>query len=143
MATLLSKKENRIGDKYYGTVDWQVGIADLDAEATTDTVVLTDIPSDANVTRCKLIPQAYFTGGSISAMTLQVGDGTDADHFVTATNVFDTTTLGTATGTQGAGIGGTPGTVTCTFTSTSDDVDAATAGSCVVRCHYERWEDEA
>ncbi len=147
MATIIVHKETKIGPgEWSGMVEARITDADLTAAATSDTVAITGIPSDAFPIGAKLEVGQYVTGGSISACTVSVGDAGDPDSLMTATNIFDTTALGTLTGTQGAEslYDATPATAgsgfTCiaTFALTGDNADQADTGKLAIYVPYRR-----
>lgn len=86
----------------------------------------------------RIIPVVSFGGGSLSAMTLGVGTTGDDNRFSgSAFDVFQApgpTVLQETTEFKSGSTGAVP--VTVTFTSTSDNVNAATAGQVDVYLYY-------
>ena len=137
-------------DLYRGYVESVITIADLDAAATTDTVALPTLPTNSFPLFAAFNVGAYFTGGTISAMTAQYGDAGDPNGYLAALNVFDTTALGSWTvatlgveaeyGSTGPALEATAYAGLVLFTATGDDVDQATTGHLTCRQYYKRYE---
>lgn len=120
--------------------------SDLTAAATTEAVDIstaddgTAFPANARVIGATCNVQVAFTGGTVSACTLQIGDTLDPNELLLATSCF------TATGfTDDPGVY-TPWTVEaayapeCLVTATGDNVDQITAGAAVLRIYYMKPE---
>lgn len=116
--------------------------SDLTAAATTEAVdISTDdagvsFPANARVIGATVDCTTAFTGGSVSACTVQVGDTVDPNELLAATSIF------TATGfTDDPGVY-TPFSLEAAYapealvTATGDNVDAITAGRAVIRIYY-------
>jgi len=101
------------------------------AAATTEDIELFSLPAGDVIHAVKLKHSASFTGGSISAYTLSVGISGTEDKYLTASDVF------TAPGDAVHYLSSTVGTedhasatsIRIEAISTSDNVNAATAGS--------------
>lgn len=88
-------------------------------------------PANALVMGCYIKRITDFSGGSVSALTVQVGDTGDPNGLLTATSVFTGVGAGYTATTGAAEYAPHPEAAflpTLTLTSTSDDVDALTAG---------------
>lgn len=116
--------------------------SDLTAAATTEAVdISTDdegnaFPANALVIGASVDVNTAFTGGTVSACTVQVGDTADPNELLVATSCF------TATGfTWDPGVY-TPFSLEAAYapealvTATGDNVDAITAGLMVIRIYY-------
>ena len=93
---------------------------ELIAAGTSATVTLMRIPAEAIVQDVFIsVPTLLADAGSISAVTLALGDGTDADRWFTATGVFtgDTQTRQAAAG-AGPNVMAAAANVVATFTAT-------------------------
>lgn len=119
-----------------GTISQYVDYTDFtDGGGATGTLVLTaTIPIGAIVTRCFLVNNSDATG--VSTLTIQVGDGTDADRYTTGTpsvataaNILD---LGVPSGTA---VHVASKSVTVTLTEDDDFADV-TAWSATVVLQY-------
>ena len=144
---LRDQAEQRVGDRYFGWIEFTVRAADLTAAATTEALTVA-FPATAYPLRAVLNVGEYFAGGSISAMTAQVGDSGDTDALCAALDVFGTTTLGdwtVATDSAEAEYGATGPSLEASYglqillTATGDNVDAATAGVVHCRVYYKRY----
>ena len=113
--------------------------ADLTAGATTQAINLWTLPAGAKVIGSYVKHSEAFAGGSISAMTVSVGKSTGGATFYTA--AFDVYQAVAATTFQDTDQRESPTTaadvVTANFTSTSDNVVNATAGSVLIRLTVE------
>ena len=135
------------GAAVFGHLDYTLTIADLTAAATTQAVTLAGFPADAFPLEVQVSVNEFFTGGAITAVTLQIGDAGDPNGLMAALNVFAVTgTDDFSVGTDGveAEYGSTgPARESAyapeaLFTSTTDDVDAATAGRVHIRLYYKQ-----
>lgn len=119
-----------------------IDTSDLTDAATSQAVSLgTDdagnsFPANARVIGATCHVLTAFAGGSVSALTMQVGDAADPNELLVATDM-------TATGFTDAPGVYTPWTLEATayaglatFTSTDDNLDALTAGKVEVYIHY-------
>lgn len=123
--------------------------ADLDAAGTSDTVdVSTDddgaeLPDGSYVLGAGVKVRTPFSGGSVSALTVSLGDSGDPDELLTASDVYGASS-GDWLETGGAY---TPWTresdyaVIATFASTGDNVDQLTAGEIEVWIAYAKLSD--
>lgn len=111
--------------------------AALTAAATTQDITLWTTPANTRVVRVIAKCLTNFTGGSISAMTITVGSSAGGNQYLLSGSVFSgTPTLGDVVAEMGAGVvsatladfSGSAITIQTRFTSTSDNVNAATAG---------------
>jgi|SRR6185436_12225587 len=117
-----------------------IGEADLTAAATTQTLDIGDVPPGAQVLGVSLDTYTPFTGGSLSAMTLSIGDANDDDVIVAAANAFAAAVDG-QTSTRPLGISpnkryAAATTLKAKFTATGDNVVNATAGAVTIRVLY-------
>lgn len=123
-----------------------VGFADLTAAATTQTIAFDSaLPAGALVVAASVDLPTDFSGGSVSAMTVDVGDA-DVDRFINLTNIF--TGAGPLTDSQAdpgvgldnslAGAAIIPADVTpdLLFTSTTDNLVNLTAGAMTAHIYY-------
>lgn len=124
-----------------------VTYSDLTTAGTSQTLVLDSaIPKGSMYAGCRALCVTAFAGGSISAMTLALGAGSIATNtFLTAQTVFTGITAGvtqysgTATGMVAFTYAGD--TFTATFASTTDNVNASTAGSVYIDLFYIPFEN--
>jgi len=120
--------------------------AALTAAATTDITVATT-PVNTRINRVVAEVTQVFTGGSLSAMTIQCGNSPGSTQYLLANSVLSATnTWGDVVAEMGAGVvdatradfgtvsSGVPGaiTVSCRFTCTGANCSAATQGSVTV-----------
>lgn len=121
--------------------EWTIGHADLTAAATSEAISLTGFPTDAAPVACEMIVDTDFSGGSVSACVVEVGDAADPDELLTSSNVF--------TGVQNTAWVQTDAAVRvgkfhretayapeAKFTSTTDNVVNLSAGSLRIRIYY-------
>jgi hypothetical protein len=104
---------------------------ELSTAATTNNIELYELPAGGVIHAVMMKTSAAFTGGSISAYTLSVGITGTLNKYAAAFNVFQAvaaTTFQLST-TQGAESFTAATSIKIAATSTSDDLDAATAGS--------------
>lgn len=121
--------------------------SDLTAAATTEAVdISTDdegraFPANAYVIGASIDGQVAMTGGSVSALTVQIGDTADPNELLTATSVFTATGWAHAPGVY------TPMTLEAAYapealvTATGANVDQVTAGRAVLYIYYVKPED--
>mgnify|MGYP001069743208 CR=1 FL=1 len=121
-------------------IELEVGHADLTAAATTQTLNVGSLPANAQVRGVDIRVAAAFSGGSVSALSVDIGDAGDADAIVDGANVF------AATDGQAASLpaGIAPNkrfdaatTITALFTATDDNLVDLTAGACTIRVLYD------
>ena len=112
--------------------------SDLTAAATSQAVALGTLPAGAWVLDLEIYIETLFSGGSVSACTLDVG-GTDTDAICDGHDVF----TGAATGRLPASTKGVHPTgyfggeaITATFASTSDNVVNLSAGKLTLTLPY-------
>lgn len=100
------------------------------------------IPDEIKVGLYDVTLEEVFAGGSISAMTIIFGESSpvnDTDGYLTSTDVFTGATLGVKEVPSAALFGmryRATSTPILTFTSTTDNVDAATSGVLDVCLRY-------
>jgi len=108
--------------------------------ATTNTVPLFQLPSAAIMHGVKMVPTAAFTGGSISAYTVSVGDGSNNALYASAFNVFQAP--GATVYQLSSDFGGeslvAATQLYATATSTGGNLSAATAGSVSIFAYLSR-----
>lgn len=139
---LYEKRENEGSDTDWGAVGGMhviqqtVSYADFtDSESTTGTLVLTEgIPVGAYVVKTVLLNVAGWV--TVTTLTIQVGDGTDADRYSTGTPSIATDAVALDLG----AVSGLPEhiaakSVTITLTE-DDDFTDITAGSFTIRIYY-------
>jgi hypothetical protein len=121
-------------------IEADFGHADLTTAGASQALDIGDIPAGAQIRGVDIRVATAFSGGTLSAMTIDVGDAGDADAIVDGANVF------AATDGQAASLpdGIAPNkrfdaatTLTATFTATGDDVADADAGACTVRVLFD------
>jgi hypothetical protein len=134
---------------YAGVLEFDVLEGALTAAATTEALTIPGFPSDAIPLHAEIAIGTFFTGGSATAVTAQIGDSGDPNGLLAALNVFDTTSLGDWTvGTLGveAEYGSTGPALESAyapeilFTATTDDVADLTAGKLSGRIYYKRYD---
>ena len=119
---------------------------DLTDVSTAGTYTFSQIPAGAWIDRARTVLKVAFSGGAVSAATVQVGDA-DLDALHTAVNCFTGATLGVEIGADGAEArtGATKPVQEAayagriTVTTTTADADALTAGSAVTFIYWERY----
>lgn len=114
-----------------------IGHADLTASATSQAIDLGDaLPSGAYIIGRTITLATAFSGGSVSALVVDIG-GTDADAIVDGESVFTGATTAKA-GTSGINPFGALGgqQLTATFIATDDNVVNLTAGSVTIDILY-------
>lgn len=122
-------------------MEWTVGYAAASAAATTKSVSLSGFPADAAPIACEMVVDTDFAGGSVSACVVEVGDAGDTDELLTSSNVFTGVQNTAWVQTDAAARVGkfhreTAYAPEVKFTSTTDNLDALTAGSLRVRIYY-------
>ena len=127
-----------------GKITKQIQHSDLTGAATTETEAFdSQIPARSLVLGCFIDVTTLFSGGSVSACTVKIGDAGDDDRLLTASDVF----TGAATGVRiasGAGLTGvasphfykTATTINAIFTSTTDNVVNLSAGDLTAEIWY-------
>lgn len=134
-------------EKGYRKISKTVPVTDLNGEAATTLVIAFDdeIPAGAIVVAASIDLPTDFSGGAVSAMTVDVGDA-DEDRFINLTDIF--TGAGVLVDSQAdpgvgldrslAGDAIIPAAVTpdLLFTSTGADLDALTAGAMTAHIYY-------
>jgi len=79
-----------------------------------------------------------LTGGSLGAMTMSLGDGSNATFWTTAANVFANNTTPQETAPMKLGVRTTGKNVVAVFTPTSDTNNNATAGQVdILICYFQ------
>lgn len=125
-----------------------ISVADLNTTAaTTKTITIDSIPTDAMVFDVGYRLITSFDGGATSALTVQIGDDDDADGFVAATSVHADNTPISSAANSGAyfTVGGDANTakaknydnaaaksLNVLFTATGANLTALTTGKLVV-----------
>ncbi len=138
--------EESLNDAGVRKISKQVTIADLVVAATTSVVAMDDeIPAGATIVAASVDLPTDFSGGAVSAMTVDVGDA-DPNLLLTLVDIF--TAAGPLVESQlspGVAFDGTSAgqaimaaatTLDLLFTSTTADLDALTAGDCTVNVYY-------
>jgi hypothetical protein len=112
--------------------------SDLTAAATSEAIALGTLPANSFVLGHEIYIETLFSGGSVSAITLDIG-GTDADAIVDGHDVFTGAATGRLTGStlgvHNAGYFGAEAMV-ATFVATGDNVVNLTAGKLTVTIPY-------
>jgi hypothetical protein len=117
-----------------------LSFSDLTAAATTQTIALFSLTRGTFIKWVRIKHTTAFAGGAISAMTVSVGSTAgSATTFAAAFNVFQTVADGTLQGAVAAATQATyaADTLNAYFTSTSANVNAATAGAVFI--DVEMW----
>lgn len=134
-------------EKGYRKISKAVAVTDLNATAATTLVIPFDdeLPAGAIVVAASVDLPTDFSGGAVSAMTVDVGDA-DEDRFIDLTDIF--TAAGPLVDSQAdpgvgldrslAGDAIIPAAVTpdLLFTATGADLDALTAGAMTAHIYY-------
>ena len=131
------------------TVDRVIEANELTAAATTQTIEAIQLPAYSVVTQVAFKLEEEFDGGATSELTVQLGDGTDPNGYITAQSVHaDATSVAAAIvdgaylndGTTGNTINGklysADDTVDVLFTATGANVSVLTAGKVRVVVSY-------
>ena len=131
------------------TVDRVIEANELTAAATTQTIEAIQLPAYSVVTQVAFKLEEEFDGGATSELTVQLGDGTDPNGYITAQSVHaDATSVAAAIvdgaylndGTTGNTINGklysAADTVDVLFTATGANVSVLTAGKVRVVVSY-------
>ena len=132
----------------WGYIEWVVTHADLTAAAVTEALDVSDFPADAMPLHSHSVVAEYFTGGTVSACTQEVGDAGDPNGLQTSHNVFDTTVIAEIQHAPGVEAeGGATGPVLeaayvpqVLFTAVGDNVVNLGAGRASGRVHYKRFD---
>lgn len=116
-ATLLSKY----------TIDY----TDIAAAATSDTETFLSLPEKTMIEYIVVKHSTAFSGGSISALTVDIGDASDADELLSAFDVFQTVAEAANEVVSCVYIGAFASStnIIATFTATGDNLDQLTQGS--------------
>lgn len=116
-ATLLSK--------------YTIGFADIAAAATTDTESFLTLPEKTVIEYIVVKHSTAFAGGSISALTVDIGDASDADELLSGFDVFQAVADAAREIVSCVYIGAFSGStnIIATFTATGDNLDQLTQGS--------------
>lgn len=129
----------------------RVQASDLDAAATTDTVdFASQLPANSILWGISYKLDEKFDAPDATDFTVQLGDGSDADRFMSAVDIHDSGTLGFAR-VNPADPGGAADvyplalasatTLRATFTLTSDNAEDTTVGDITIWAHYFAPED--
>lgn len=108
---------------------YTIGYADIAAAATTDTETILALPQNTVIEMLVIKASEAFAGGSISALTMDIGDATDADELAAS---FDLVAAVSATNFQiisAPYVQFTTTNIIASFTATGDNLDQLTAGS--------------
>ena len=142
--------EQSVGDRSFGYIEFRVTSDDLTAAALTEALDVPGFPANAYPLFAQLNVGQFFTGGSVSAATVQLGDAGDPDGLAVSLNVLDTTSLGdwgVATAGVEAEYGSTGPSLESAFapqllvTTVTANVDQLTTGVLHGRIYYKRYED--
>lgn len=122
-------------------MEWTIGHADLTTAATSEAETLSGFPVNAAPLKAEVFVDVDFSGGTVSACTVEVGDAGDEDELLTASNCFTGVQNTAWTDTPSAAIVGkfkreAAYAPIATFRSTTDNVVSLTAGSLRVRIYY-------
>lgn len=114
---------------------------DFVAAATSETEAITGFPANAAPLFAEIKVETDFSGGSVSAATVTVGDAGSANELLTATNVFTGVQNTAWIQTTAAAINGKfqreeAYSPILTITTTSDNAVNLSAGSLLVRIYY-------
>lgn len=131
------------------TVETTIKYSDLSAAATTETYEAIQLPAKAIVKQVVFVLDTEFDGGATSELTIQVGDGTDPNGYITAKSVHaDATSVATGIidgaylndGTTNYTVNGkqyaAADTLDVLFTSTGANISVLTAGELRVIVEY-------
>lgn len=121
--------------------EWTIDHEDLTAAATTESIALAGFPTDAAPVACEVFVDEDFSGGSVSALALEVGDAGDVDELLTSTSVFTGVQNTDWIQTDAAARVGkfhreAAYSPAAKFTASSDNVVNLSAGSLRVRIYY-------
>jgi len=110
---------------------YTVSYADIAAAATSDTETLLSLSSKTLIEYVVIKHSTAFVGGSVSALTVDVGDSGDADALISAFDVMATVAESASETVSVIYIGAFASAtdIIATFTATGDDLDQLTAGS--------------
>lgn len=156
MAQYTTYPEQRVGGVAYGCIEVRLDFSDLSAAATSATYAIQNFPATAYPLQVLYNLETYFTGGSATAATIEVGDAANDDELLEALNVFDTTTKAA----WAAGVPGNAAEFTATgsdpgpqlesayaplvsLKTTTDDTENLTAGAIFLQVHYRRMVSAA
>lgn len=118
-----------------------IGFADLTASATSQVIAIGELPAGAQVRGVDMRLGTAFSGGSISAMDVDVGSTGDDAALVAAADVSSAAVDGQVSdvpdGIAPHKLFDAATTINATFASTGDDVDAATAGAVTIRVLFD------
>lgn len=138
---VLSLESYTVGILRYGYLTQEITHADLTAAATTEAISITGFPANAYPIHGRVGLKVAFSGGSVSELTVQLGDTADPDGLMTAVSVFTGASLDQL---GAAGIEAGIGTAAlesayapeALFTATGDNVVNLDAGKLEVRIAY-------
>lgn len=110
---------------------YTVDYSDIAAAATTDTETLVSLPQKTIIEYIVIKHSTAFAGGSVSALTVDVGDSADADRFISAFDVMQTVGEAASETVSVIYIGAfaSATNIILTATATGDNLDQLTAGS--------------
>lgn len=116
--------------------------ADLSAAATSEAVAITGFPANAKPIYARIEINTAFSGGSVSALTVEIGDAVDPNGKMTAEDCFTGASTGVIAGSDGAEADNSAVleaaySPIATFRSTSDNVDALDAGDLNAYVYYQ------
>lgn len=117
-------------DASINSITKQVTFAQFSTAATTNNVELYKCPNDCSVHQVVMIRDVDFAGGAISAYTVSVGKTAATTKYQSATDVFTGVSNGTTNAivTTGPGAEAAGASIRAYATSTTANLDAATAG---------------
>jgi len=122
-------------------IEQRITHADFVAAATTETEAITGFPANAAPLFAEIKVETDFSGGSVSAATVTVGDAGSANELLTSTNVFTGVQNTAWIQTTGAALNGkfqreAAYSPILTITTTTDNAVNLDAGSLLVRIYY-------
>ena len=128
----------------------RIKVADLSAAATTETINLA-VKAGTQVRNVAFKLHTAFDGGSTSNLTLQVGDGTDTDAFISNSIIHADATEENFGPSVAGGVGGklgkafaADGNINMLFTATGANISTLTAGDIEIFfnfVHLNEWAD--
>ncbi|MGB0873595.1 MAG: hypothetical protein ACPGYP_10755, partial [Solirubrobacterales bacterium] len=117
-----------------------VGHADLTAAATSQVLAIGTLPANSRIVGRSIALATPFTGGSVSACTVDIGSTGDADAVVDGANVLAAAVDGQASAiTDGIAPNkhfASETTLNATFISASDNLVNLAAGACTIDILY-------
>lgn len=119
----------------------QITHADLTDADTSQDIAITGFPANGIPLRAWVELDTAFSGGTVSALTVSVGDAAAATELFVATSVFTGAAAGVLNGaSEGAAVGKfrheAAYSPIAQFVSTTDNLDALTAGSLTIHIAY-------